>query len=169
MEKPNQEEYHPFYADYVNLCEENDVYSALQNSLQEWQMLINSISEDLKHKAYGTGKWTVNQLLAHCIDTERIFQYRILRIAREDHAALSGFNEDDFAANYTAQNRSIKSLSEEFENVRRSTLFLFESLDSSIQSKTGNADGKPISIRALGFITAGHSRHHLNILKERYL
>lgn len=169
MAKPRETEYHSFYAGYVNACPETDLMQALIQSLAEWEALVGRLPEELGDYAYAAQKWTVKQLLAHCIDTERVFQYRVLRIAREPEAQLSGFDEDAFADANTAKSRTPASLCEEMKTVRQSTLFLFESLDPNQLKKTGKADGKSISIRALGFIMAGHIRHHLSILEQRYL
>jgi uncharacterized damage-inducible protein DinB len=167
--RPISNEYAPFYAGYVEQYQDLNPIMAIIRSTEEWNSTLSSISEDQKLCTYADGKWTINQLLAHCVDTERIFQYRVLRIAREPEALLSGFNEDDFAAINPASSRSLDSLREEFNTVRQSSLLLFESLSESDYQKTGLADGKTISINALGFIMAGHVKHHLNILNERYL
>jgi hypothetical protein len=34
--------------------------------------------------------------------------------------------------------------------------------------RMGTASGKPVSVRALAYIMAGHVRHHLRILSTRY-
>lgn len=169
MAKPNRNEYAPFYAGYVEQYQESDPIVALKRSTEEWNALLKNISESQKLFAYANNKWTINQLLAHCIDTERIFQYRVVRIAREERAQLSGFDQNYFAANNLASDRSLLSLNEEFNAVRQSSLLLFKSLSESDFQKTGSASGTPISINALGFIMAGHVKHHLNILSERYI
>jgi len=166
--KPTSNEYAPFYGGYVALCSESDPLSALNQSLIEWNENLNTLDPELANYRYADGKWTVNQLLAHCIDTERIFQYRVLRIAREEQAQLLGFDENAFADAYPASTRSIESLKEEFEVVRHASILLFQSLEEHQLSKAGLADQKVITINALGFIMSGHIRHHINILKERY-
>jgi len=166
--KPTSNEYAPFYQGYVTLCTENDPLEALEKSLTEWSQYLSALDPELANYRYAEGKWTVNQLLAHCIDTERIFQYRVLRIAREEQAQLMGFDENAFADAYPAHTRSIQSLQQEFEAIRASSLLLFQSLEKTQLNKAGHADGKVITINALGFIMAGHGRHHLNILNERY-
>ncbi len=34
--------------------------------------------------------------------------------------------------------------------------------------RAGTASGKPITVRALAWVMAGHPRHHVEILRERY-
>jgi hypothetical protein len=108
-------------------------------------------------------------MLQHIIDTERIFSYRALCIARGEKASLPGFEENDYAAASKANRRTSAELIGEFETLRSSIQQLFTSLDSEQRAVEGIANGKPISANAIGFIIPGHAQHHINILKERYL
>ena len=115
------------------------------------------------------GKWTPKEILLHVIDTERIFSYRALRISRSEKAELSGFDENSFAQNSNANNRSIEDLIDEYITVRTATISLFKSFPETIMKNTGIASGKPLSVVAAGYIICGHEIHHVNIIKERYL
>ena len=55
------------------------------------------------------------------------------------------------------------------EHVRRSTILFFRSLTAEEALRSGTASQNPITVRALGYIIAGHELHHMGILKERYL
>jgi hypothetical protein len=59
-------------------------------------------------------------------------------------------------------------LLEEVWSVRAATLSLAKSLPESVMSNRGTASGSPVTVRALLYIIAGHERHHLAILRERY-
>ena len=124
--------------------------------------------EDLK-RSYAEGKWTVAQVLQHILDTERIFQYRALSIARKDKTALPGFEQDEYVPVSRAQNRKLSDFIKEFTTVRNSGIALFESFDEAMLKEIGNANGAPLSPRAAGFITAGHQKHHLILFKTHYL
>ena len=118
--------------------------------------------------AYGPDKWTIKQMLQHVIDTERIFAYRALAIARQEPAALLGFDENEYAKNGTAANRNWKDMLIEWRVVRQSTNLLFASFTEEQMKAMGTASGQPISVNAIGFIIFGHALHHLHVLKERY-
>jgi hypothetical protein len=107
-------------------------------------------------------------MLQHVIDTERIFAYRALAIARQEPAALLGFDENEYAKNGTAANRNWKDMLIEWRVVRQSTNLLFASFTEEQMKSMGTASGHPISVNALGFIIFGHALHHLHVLKERY-
>ncbi|MCO5247982.1 MAG: DinB family protein [Chitinophagales bacterium] len=157
-----------YYYDFFNLIEENEINLALSNSLHTIKRLDVQKLSALKQRAYFPGKWTVNELLQHLIDTERIFNYRVLHIVRKDENALLGFDENAYAANSYANEREISDLIDELILVRESTTTLFKSLNK-IQLKTiGKIGDNEVSVEAIGFCTIGHQLHHFDILKERY-
>ncbi|KMQ67762.1 DNA damage-inducible protein DinB [Chryseobacterium sp. FH2] len=131
--------------------------------------VYSRLSEEQSHFAYGEGKWTLKELLLHLSDTERVFQYRILAFARGDENQLPGFDEEIYAENSFANERSLKSLLEEYKLVRNSSQVLLESLRLSVLNNIGIANGNPISVETIGKLIVGHNYHHLNIIEERYL
>ena len=169
MPRPSASEYGSFYQTYINNTTGND-YAAL---VQQYNHAIITIWSSIPlHKidyAYASGKWTVKQMLQHVIDTERIFAYRSLAIARKEPKALAGFDENEYAKNANAANRDWNDILQEWNIVRQSTNLLFESFTPEQVHYMGVASDHPISVNALGFIIFGHALHHLHILQERYL
>ncbi|GAA4329527.1 DinB family protein [Flaviaesturariibacter amylovorans] len=119
--------------------------------------------------AYAPGKWTIKELVQHLIDAERIFAYRALCFARGESAALPGFEEDDYVRTSEAGRRSPESILSELERLFASTDDLFASLSEEALERSGNANGNPIYVRAIGYIVSGHVLHHRAVLEERYL
>ena len=128
----------------------------------------NIPSEKLEH-AYAEGKWTPKDILLHIIDTERVFVYRAMRIARQDKTEMVGFEQDDYVDAGKANNRTINSLIEEYKAVRNATIVLFDSFSDEELKSIGKANGSPVSVRAIGYIITGHENHHNNVIRERYL
>lgn len=159
----------PFYDRYIQLCLGQNPLEELQRSLDVAVAQLSRIPEAKAAYSYAPNKWTIQQLVGHCIDTERIFQYRALRFAREQQAECKGFDEDAFAAQNACIHRSMASLIAEFKVVRQSSILLFDSLVDSELNKQGLADGKAMNVRACGLIMSGHVLHHLGVLNERYL
>jgi hypothetical protein len=102
------------------------------------------------------------------IDSERIFAYRALRIARADQTPLSGFEQDDYVRTGAFGDRTMADLAEEFDLVRGATSALFHSLREDAWARRGVANKNEVTVRAQAFIIAGHELHHREILKERY-
>ena len=168
MARPSATEYGSFHQTYINYTSGKD-YSILVQQYQErivesW----NAIPTEKINFAYAPDKWTIKQMLQHVIDTERIFAYRALAIARKEPASLMGFDENEYAKNATAAHRNWKEMIAEWKTVRQSTNMLFASFTEEDLKQNGTASDSPISVNAIGFIIFGHALHHLHVLKERY-
>jgi uncharacterized protein YciI len=167
--RPEPNEYAPYASAYVDLVEGGDVLRAFTLQRADVLEFLRPLSEATAGSAYAPGKWTVKQVLGHITDTERIFTYRALCLARGETAPLPGFEEDDYvrAANFNAC--ALPALLEEFRAVRESTLALYWNLPAEAWHRRGMVNDYSATVRGLAFTSAGHERHHLKILRERYL
>ncbi|KQR92538.1 DNA damage-inducible protein DinB [Chryseobacterium sp. Leaf180] len=131
--------------------------------------LYSGLSEAQAIFAYAEGKWTLKEVLLHLTDTERIFQYRILAFARGEMKELPGFDEESYAENSFANERSVKSLLEEYQAVRKSFEIMCKTLNPSVLLNKGIASGNEIAVETIAKMIVGHNIHHLNVVEERYL
>lgn len=157
-----------FFDRYINRVEEMELQDAL---LQYSPVKLFADTDSLLalgDKVYAPGKWTVKDILQHCLDTERIMTYRALRFARNDSTLLPGFEEDYFAAHAKGNRRTLPDLLEEWGLLRNSTIALFRSFDEEMLMRTGQSFKGDISVLALGFVICGHPIHHLHVIQERY-
>ncbi|MEO8621002.1 MAG: DinB family protein [bacterium] len=166
--RPDATEYPQFYAGYVSRVPDGDIVTVLRQSKEELASALGEIPESKGEYRYADGKWTVRTLIGHMIDAERIFAYRALRLARGDATPLPGFEENDYAITAGSDARSVADLVSELLLARESTTRLFESLPDEAWARRGIVNNGGVSVRALGYIMAGHAKHHLNVLKERY-
>jgi len=166
--RPDASEYAPFYHGYVEAVPEGDIVELLRSGGQELVDAIGRIPEDRGGFRYGPEKWSIREVLGHLIDAERIFAYRALRVGRGDHTPLASFDENEYVKTAGSDARTIADLVRELRAVRETTVMLFASLPDDAWGLRGVASGKDVSLRALAYITAGHARHHLRILRERY-
>lgn len=158
-----------FYHAYINLVKEADLTAAFLVHQKEFNSLLNTLQESQWDYRYAPGKWSVKDLVQHVIDAERIFCYRALRFARMDKTPLAGFDENTFAVAAMAEQRSIHELTAELNTVQKSSAQMFASFNRHQLEATGVANGSSIYVEAIGYIIIGHTIHHKNILKERYL
>ena len=168
MYRPQADEYPVFYKGYIDTVKD-DVLAELEHQIESFTTLLKGIPLEKSGFSYAEGKWTIVELLGHILDTERIMAYRALRIARNDATHLPGFDENDYVANAHFADRSLDSMREEFEHLRKANLFLIKSFNETELARVGISNDKPISVKALVFIIAGHLNHHIRILNERYL
>jgi uncharacterized damage-inducible protein DinB len=169
MPRPNLSHVPEFYHNYINQVPEDDLSSAFKNQTPVFIDFLKTIPRDKINFAYAEGKWTIKEVLQHLIDSERVFSYRALRFVRKDPTPLPGFDENLFAKKAKADRRDWNDLVEEFKSVRRSTEWLFDSFDEEQLNATGISNKHSNGVLAFGYITIGHSLHHLNVIKERYL
>ncbi len=168
--KPKAVEFAPYAIMYVGLLpDDGQVLKHLKEQMKVTKEFFLSLPEEKLSFRYEEGKWTVKEILSHIIDTERIYIYRALRTAREDKTELPGFDQNNYVANAATDKRKLKEILKEYESVRKSMLTLFNGFERKALTRTGVANGNPISVRAVAYLIAGHELHHLNIIKERYL
>ena len=167
--RPQTDEYVPYYGKYISLVPDGDLVGTLRGQIGETLSLLRTIPEGRASHRYAPDKWSIKEVVGHLSDVERVMTYRALRIARGDQTPLAGFDENAYvpAANFEA--RSLASLAHELAEVRRATVAFFETLDPDAAARRGSANNNEVSARALAYIVAGHERHHVAILKERYL
>jgi len=163
--RPAQSEFNPFYAGYVGKV--SDPVALLKEQIAVFEKL-RGLTETAGDHRYAEGKWSVKELIGHMADTERVFTYRLLRIARADKAPLAGFDENAWAAVAPHARRRLADVVDELIAVRRSTLALIESLDDAAIANAGVANNSPVTARAICWIIPGHAQHHLGVLAERY-
>ncbi|MBZ5706438.1 MAG: DinB family protein [Acidobacteriia bacterium] len=166
--RPEANEYDPYYDRYISLVPGADIITTLRTQLDQTTAILSAVSEEKAGYRYAPGKWSVKEVLGHLTDTERIFAYRALRIARNDRTPIEGFEQDDYVRFGPFSDCRLVDLVQEFGHVRRASLSLLRNLDENVWSRRGIANKSEISVRALAFILAGHELHHRKVLKEKY-
>ena len=169
MNRPDKNEYDPYYERYISLVENDDIVATLASQPTHLQDLVTGLPEEKGAFAYEEGKWSIKEVISHLIDGERMFAYRLFRISRGDETPIEGFEQDGYIENANANGRSFGELLEEFSLLRRANLMLVKNLDDDGWTRVGTANNVKITSRALIYIMAGHIDHHFGILKERYL
>ncbi len=168
-QRPASDEYAPYYEKYIAKVRDGEILEILAEQSDAIRGLFARVPEDRGHFAYAAGKWTLSESLQHVIDTERVFSYRALRIARGDTTPLPGFEQNDWVPLSGANARPLAVIVEEFVAVRASTLSLFAGLPNEAWDRRGTASGFSVTVRALAFKCAGHALHHEGIFREKYL
>jgi len=167
--KPQPSEYAAAYQRYIDLATEDDIVGALDAQARETATLLGGLTEEQAAHRYAPGKWSVKQIVGHIIDGERVFAYRVHAIARGETQPLPGFDQDPYVANGGADDRSISDLAEELATVRKGNVMMMRALSEEAWRRMGTASDNPVSPRALAYGMLGHERHHVRILRERYL
>lgn len=166
-QRPGPGEMADWYKNYVMRVAADDVIAALEEGQKAFEKLWPKLKTLPPDYRYAPEKWSVSQLLQHLIDSEWVFAYRALRFARNDQTELPGYDHDAYADEIN--HAPLEPLANQLRQLRTATISLFASIPTEAGLRTGVANKRPCSVRALGFIIAGHQLHHLDILRERYL
>ena len=159
-----------FYQGYMDKVPgDGDLLHHLEVILAETDVLLRFLPEEKLLYRYAEGKWSIKDIILHLSDCERVIIYRAMRIARGDAANLPGFDENIFAENAHAGQRVVDSLMEELKQVRAASIYFIDTLDDTSLDRTGVANNYPLSARLLVNHVYAHHKHHLDIIKEKYL
>lgn len=154
---------------YIDQVGEGDIRQILEEQAREAAEFFATVSEELSLRRYEPGKWSMRESLGHVSDTERVFAFRAMWFARSLGTPLPGFDQD--AAVTTAPGDSLpwNTHAAEFAAVRAGTVALFNNLPESAWMREGEASGRRFTVRAMAYIAAGHTTHHLRLFRDRYL
>ncbi|MFN5400673.1 MAG: DinB family protein [Bacteroidota bacterium] len=169
FKRPPAGTYPVYYDQYFAQVPSDQLIEELHQSHNKTQRLVLSFNNTFGDLRYAEKKWSIKEVLMHISDTERIFQYRILTIARADHRVIPGFDENHYAANSRCDQRTLDDIIEELGSVRHATITLISNLENDIWLNEGNANNNKVNIAALAYMICGHEIHHRNVIIERYV
>jgi len=169
MKKPEPNDYAPHLSKYYDLVEEGDLAEILIANHESTQDLLEVIPEVKADYRYASEKWSIKEVLIHAMDTERVINYRALRFARNDSREIDGFDHSLFVKESYCEERSLSSIAEEFLMIRNATISLFGNFNEAVLDRAGVVNGSRITVRAMGYLIAGHEVHHINVIKDKYL
>ena len=158
-----------YFAEYLNFEAGDHLIDILKSQQTELLEIFQNLAKGQENYAYAPGKWSLLQLLGHIIDTERIFSYRGLAISRGERQALPSFDENEYLLHAQYESQDFTHVLTQYRHVRQATMSLIESFSTSQANQIGNANGQSVSVRALAWMIAGHEKHHIQVIKERYL
>lgn len=172
LTRPLPETLNEGYAHYVKLAPEADLLEALHNSLAEMRTLAAAFGRDREDHRYAPGKWSVKEVFQHLVDAERNLSYKAFATSRNDQEVVLYHPKwEVYLAGAEVGRRSLADIVGELESVRAGTVTLFRHM-SDVQGERMAQhanDYHRVSAATMGYCIAGHMRHHLGTLRERYL
>jgi len=167
--KPNPGDYAPYYERYISLLPDENIISILEDQKKTSEEFLKTLSEEQGNIFYAEGKWTIKEVIGHIIDVERVMAYRALCFSRGEKQNQPGFEQDDYIANGNYNGRTLDDLINEFIAVRNANLIMIKNFSDEMLKLSGIASDNKVTVLALVYIIAGHERHHIKIIKEKYL
>jgi hypothetical protein len=166
--RPHPSEYDAYVEEYVSEVPEAEILPVLAAQPEEVRRALAAVGEERAGFRYAAGKWSIREVVGHLADAERLFAYRALCFARGDGQSLPGFDENGYVAEARFDRLPFGELIDEFGTLRQGTLHLLRHLPAEAWPRGGTANGRAITVRALAYVMAGHVRHHLKVLRDRY-
>lgn len=167
-QRPTEQEYAPFYADYVALVPDGDLATLLTEQGAAVAAAFGALSPQQAAYRYAPEAWSLKQVLGHLSDVERVFLYRAAAIARGDTTPLPGFDQDVYVAAANYDERELDDLLAEFSALRQATIATLRGITPAMGERLGTVSGGPMSARALLYCIIGHCAHHLADLGQSY-
>ncbi len=169
ISRPTPDEHVAYHNDYISRVPINaDMDALLSSQPLLLRLMLRDVSDSAASAPRAPGEWTIKQILGHISDTERVFSFRALCLARGEKQPLHGFEQADYEAQSNSNTRSLPSLLAEFDAVRAASLALVRGLPASTHTIIGTVSGSPLSVRAILHILPGHVAFHLDDLAANY-
>jgi hypothetical protein len=169
LTRPGPGEHADYFDRYVQLVPDGDIVDTLMRQLGETLGLLQEVTPELETDRYAPDKWSIREVVGHCVDTERVFAFRALAMARADGVELPSMEQDEWARRSNASSRSLDDLAQEWASVRRATVHMFATLGPGTGLRRGKAGGNSVTVRSLPWIIAGHELWHRELLARNYL
>ena len=169
MERPSQKEYAAYYNGYISLVPNGNLLQILEKQNEQFCEFLAQVDEHKADFRYAKNKWSIKEVIGHIIDVELVFLYRALRISRKDKTNIPGFDQDNYVTNSTFSDVSLSDLVEQFYNLRKTSIAILSSFSDKMWKQKGKANSQTVSVRALGYIMAGHVIHHMKVIHTKYL
>ena len=166
--QPLESEYAPDYQGYIGQVTEQEILPVLRSQLDALDVLLGRVTPERETYRYADGKWSIREIVGHLIDGERVFGYRAFAIARGDRNNMPGFDQNEYILTSPYNRIDLEDLLSEFRLARLSNIAMLRALDDESWMRIGTANDNQVSVRALAFIMAGHVRHHMEVLREKY-
>jgi hypothetical protein len=167
LNRPTSDEYPPEVSNYICLVQAGSLPSILSSQLDELLKLVGKLSDEQSLVCQPPYTWSIKQVLGHLIDSERVFGYRAMRLARNDETPLPGFDENAYMRYQDFDRIPLTELVAEFESLRQSHVLMLRHFSTEAWSRRGIVNGNSMTARAVACVLAGHSEHHVRILQQR--
>ena len=169
ISRPVASDYPPYFAQYIDKVPDGEIMELLENQVANTVKTLSRVKEADAGFRYAPGKWSIREVVGHVVDTERIFVYRAVCFARGEKQSLPGFDENEYAANSGADAKPLAEHLKELQVQRAATIAFFSGAPAEAFARRGTANNREYVMRAIPFIIAGHERHHMGVLSDRYL
>lgn len=114
------------------------------------------------------GKWSIQELVIHLLDSDLVMADRIKRVIAEDKPALLAFDENKWVANLHYEEQSVEDAVTLFEINRRNLARVLKKLPHSAFDRVGvHNERGPLKLSDLVAFGVTHLKHHMKFLIDK--
>lgn len=106
----------------LSLLGERDPIEVLRETSAWLHGIVDAHPDDVLRRPEAPGKWSVIGVLCHLADAELVWAYRIRMVLAHDRVALTGFDQDAFAASFGYADATADEALRVFDVVREANL-----------------------------------------------
>ena len=166
--RPDADECQPYYFTYIDLVPDGPVVKLLERQIAETEAFLAAFTPEQARWREAPGEWNVVEIVGHLADTERVFGYRALRIARADPVMWTKVEFGDYAAAANFQDRPLADVVAEYAATRAAFVAFLRGLDAAAWKRRAPPDWTLRSVRAIAYCMAGHELHHLASIRRQH-
>ena len=166
--RPDADECLPYYFNYVDLVPDGDVMTRLEQQIVETARYLEAFTPEQAARREAPGEWNVVEIVGHLADTERVFGYRALTIARAHPVMWSSVEFPDYAAAAGYGVRPLAPVVAELVAVRAAFVTFLRGLDPAAWQRRAPEGWTLRSVRAVAWCMAGHELHHLADVRRQH-
>jgi len=129
--RPDADECLPYYFQYIRLVPDGHIVERLERQITESAAFLSAFTPQEALRREAPGEWNILEIVGHLADTERVFGYRALRIARADPVMWTAVEFEDYVAAANFQERALGDVVAEFTTVRAAFIAFLHGLDAA--------------------------------------
>ncbi len=114
------------------------------------------------------GRWSIQQVVVHCMDSDLVSIDRLKRMIAEDNPTLIGYDENKFVANLFYDEQPAEQAAAVVDASRKLFAKVLRKLPESTWSRKGTHNERgPVTVGGYLQSTVEHLEHHLKIIHAK--
>ena len=114
------------------------------------------------------GRWSIQQVVVHCMDSDLVATDRIKRMIAEDNPTLIGYDENKFVLNLFYHDQPAEQAVHILDLNRKLFAEVLRRLpDAALQRQGTHNERGPVTVGGYLKSTVDHLDHHLNFIHKK--
>lgn len=121
----------------LDLLGERDPLTVMAEQVDALRELTGSVDADVLRRSESPGRWSVQGVMQHLVDTEAVYAVRYRLIAAQDRPVIAGFDQDRWVSDLGYLDIDNEVLLRELQTFRQRNLRLLYGLPPEARGRVG--------------------------------